>query len=30
MEESVYQARWLLIIMALLVVGMTTIGAAAG
>ncbi|CDN52213.1 Hypothetical protein NGAL_HAMBI2427_00300 [Neorhizobium galegae bv. orientalis] len=30
MEESVYQARWLLIIMALLVVGMTTVGAAAG
>jgi cytochrome c biogenesis protein ResB len=30
MEESVYQARWLLIIMALLVVAMTTVGAAAG
>ncbi|CDZ70821.1 Hypothetical protein NGAL_HAMBI2610_24240 [Neorhizobium galegae bv. orientalis] len=30
MEESVYQARWLLIIIALLVVGMTTVGAAAG
>ncbi len=30
MEESVYQARWLLIIIALMVVAMTTIGAAAG
>jgi hypothetical protein len=30
MEESVYQARWLLIIIALLVVAMTTVGAAAG
>jgi hypothetical protein len=30
MEESVYQARWLLIIMALLVVAMTAVGAAAG
>ena len=30
MEESVYQVRWLLIIIALLVVGMTTVGAAAG
>jgi hypothetical protein len=30
MEESVYQARWLLIIIAFLVVAMTTVGAAAG
>ncbi|MDQ0134192.1 cytochrome c biogenesis protein ResB [Neorhizobium galegae] len=30
MEESVYQARWLLIIMALLVVGLTAVGAAVG
>ncbi|MCQ1769326.1 hypothetical protein NOJ28_27760 [Neorhizobium galegae] len=30
MEESVYQARWLLIIMALLAVGLTAVGAAAG
>lgn len=30
MEESVYQARWLLIIMVLLAIGMTTVGAAAG
>ncbi|CDZ64013.1 Hypothetical protein NGAL_HAMBI2605_60210 [Neorhizobium galegae bv. orientalis] len=30
MEESVYQARWLLIIIALLAVGMTTVGVAAG
>ncbi len=30
MEESVYQARWLLIITALLAVGLTAIGAAAG
>ncbi|CDZ45501.1 Hypothetical protein NGAL_HAMBI1189_09150 [Neorhizobium galegae bv. officinalis] len=30
MEESVYQARWLLIIIALLVVAMTAVGAAAG
>ncbi|MBP2561194.1 cytochrome c biogenesis protein ResB [Neorhizobium galegae] len=30
MEESVYQARWLLIIMALLAVGLSAVGAAAG
>ncbi len=30
MEESVYEARWLLIIIALLVVAMTAVGAAAG
>jgi hypothetical protein len=30
MEESVYQARWLLIIIALLAVAMTAVGAAAG
>jgi len=29
MEESVYQARWLLIITALLAVGLTAVGAAA-